>query len=162
MDSSELLEALKKEFADGIVETHEFRSEATAVVKKEKLMGVLAFLKDDPKMAFSLMADITCVDRLKMNKTPRFEVVYNLYSISETHRIRIKVRLDESEPTVSTATGLWEGANWLEREVWDMFGIKFEGHPNLKRLLMYEEFEGHALRKDYPHDKRQPLIGPKN
>jgi NADH-quinone oxidoreductase subunit C len=92
----------------------------------------------------------------------RFAVVYHFYSLRLKHRLRIEVIVDEEDATVDSLTSLWGGANWLEREVWDMFGIHFSGHPDLRRILMYEEFEGHPLRKDYPVKKRQPLIGPVN
>jgi len=92
----------------------------------------------------------------------RFVVVYHLFSMPLKHRLRLEVPLDEADAEVDSVTCLWAGANWLEREVWDMFGIRFRGHPNLKRILMYEEFVGHPLRKDYPVNKRQPLIGPVN
>ncbi len=92
----------------------------------------------------------------------RYAVVYHFYSTSLKHRLRLVVPAQEDAPEVDSLTSLWPGANWLEREVWDMFGIRFTGHPDLRRILMYEEFEGHALRKDYPVNKRQPLIGPQN
>ena len=92
----------------------------------------------------------------------RFEVVYHFYSSTRNQRVRVKVPLTAQDVDVDSLTGLWPAANWFEREVWDMFGIRFRGHPNLKRLLMYEPFEGHPLRKDYPVYKRQPLIGPQN
>ena len=92
----------------------------------------------------------------------RFTVVYHFYSTAHRHRLRLVVPLPESNPEVGSLTALWPGADWLEREVWDMFGVRFRNHPNLKRILMYEEFEGHPLRKDYPVNKRQPLIGPVN
>ena len=92
----------------------------------------------------------------------RFAVVYHFYSLALKHRLRLSVPVEEEDAVVPSLTSLWGAANWLEREVWDMFGIQFEGHPDLKRILMYEEFEGHALRKDYPVKKRQPLIGPVN
>jgi NADH-quinone oxidoreductase subunit C len=92
----------------------------------------------------------------------RFTVVYHFYSTALKHRLRLVVPLKEANPEVESLTPLWPGANWLEREVWDMFGITFRGHPGLKRILMYEEFVGHPLRKDYPVKKRQPLIGPIN
>ncbi len=92
----------------------------------------------------------------------RFVVVYHFYSIKHKHRLRVSVPVEESDPEVESLTPLWAGAAWLEREVWDMFGIRFRGHPNLKRILMYEEFQGHPLRKDYPVSKRQPLVGPLN
>jgi NADH-quinone oxidoreductase subunit C len=111
-----------------------------------------------------MLSDLTAVDFLKFpgrEDGPRFEVVYHLYSIAHNHRLRVKVNVDEDDPVVPTAVPVWPIANWLEREVWDMFGIRFDGHPDPRRLLMYEEFVGHALRKDYPINRRQPLIGPK-
>ena len=92
----------------------------------------------------------------------RFTVVYHFFSTALKHRLRLVVPVEESAAEVDSLTDLWPGANWLEREVWDMFGITFRGHPDLKRILMYEEFKGHPLRKDYPVKKRQPLIGPDN
>ena len=95
----------------------------------------------------------------------RFVVVYHFFSLPLKHRLRLEVpvgEVEEAEPEVDSLTSLWAGADWLEREVWDMFGIRFRGHPNLKRILMYDEFVGHPLRKDYPVNKRQPLIGPVN
>ena len=95
----------------------------------------------------------------------RFVVVYHFFSLPLKHRLRLEVSLgevEEAEPEVDSLSALWAAADWLEREVWDMFGIRFRGHPNLKRILMYEEFVGHPLRKDYPVNKRQPLIGPVN
>ena len=102
--------------------------------------------------------DLTGVDYL--GEEPRFEVVYHLYSLGKKHRVRIKVRLHEDDPVIDTAVRVWPGIDWYEREAWDMYGIVFRDHPNLKRILMYEGFEGHALRKDYPKAKRQPTIGP--
>ena len=92
----------------------------------------------------------------------RFAVVYHFYSMAHKHRLRLVVPVEEAVADLDSLTSLWAGANWLEREVWDMFGIGFRGHPDLKRILMYKEFEGHPLRKDYPVNKRQPLIGPVN
>jgi NADH-quinone oxidoreductase subunit C len=92
----------------------------------------------------------------------RFTVVYHFYATVHKHRLRLVVPVDERAPEVDSLTSLWPAANWLEREVWDMFGIRFRGHPDLRRLLMYDGFEGHPLRKDYPVKKRQPLIGPLN
>ena len=96
------------------------------------------------------------------NDEYRFEVVYHFYSTSHNHRLRVKVPLPASDPTVDSLEGIWQAANWFEREAWDMFWVRFAGHPNLRRILMYEEFQGHPLRKDYPIRRRQPLIGPIN
>jgi NADH-quinone oxidoreductase subunit C len=103
-----------------------------------------------------MLADLTCVDYL--GREPRFEVVYHLHSLSRRHRLRIKAGVSESDPTIDTVTDLWATAGWLEREVWDFYGVRFSGHPDLRRILMYEEFVGHPLRKDYVVDKRQPLV----
>jgi NADH-quinone oxidoreductase subunit C len=92
----------------------------------------------------------------------RFAVVYHFFSLVHKHRVRLVIPVDEEAPEVESLTSLWPAANWLEREVWDMFGIRFGGHPDLKRILMYDGFEGHPLRKDYPVRRRQPLIGPVN
>jgi len=101
-------------------------------------------------------------ERGASNDEHRFDIVYHLYSSTHNHRLRLRVPLPAAEPNVDSVTGLWDAADWFEREVWDMFGVRFHGHPNLRRILMYEEFKGHPLRKDYPVRKRQPLIGPVN
>ena len=163
---------LKEQFPDALLATHQFRGDDTAVVHRERLMEVARFLRDDPACAFNILMDLTAVDYLRYGARPstalgtslsaRFEVVYHLYSLAHNHRVRVKVPVAETDPVVDSLVDLWPAANWFEREVWDMFGIRFRAHPNLKRLLMYEEFQGHPLRKDYPVNKRQPLIGPVN
>lgn len=159
---SGLNEKLKTHFGDSVTEIHDHCGDETAVVVREALMDVMNFVKTDPGFEMNVLIDLTAVDGLKQHWKPRFEVVYHLYSMRLNHRLRIKVRVEEKDAAVPTLTGLWPIANWLEREVWDMFGVKFDGHPDLRRILMYEEFQGHPLRKDYPFNKRQPLIGPKN
>ena len=160
--SADLQEKLKERFGDSIVETHAHRGDETAVVKREALLEVAGFIKTSPEFQMNVLMDETAVDGLGMNWKPRFEVIYHFYSMPLNHRLRLKLRVEERDPVVPSLVGLWPAANWFEREIWDMFGIRFEGHPNLKRLLMYEEFTGHPLRKDYPINKRQPLIGPRN
>jgi NADH-quinone oxidoreductase subunit C len=132
------------------------RGQAVVVVERTHLAAALRFLRDDPQAACDLLADLSAVDYL--GRTPRFEVVYQLKSVAQGHRLRVKVPVDESDPAVPTATTVWRSALWAEREVWDMFGIGFTGHPDLRRILMYPEFEGHPLRKDFPLDARQPLV----
>jgi NADH-quinone oxidoreductase subunit C len=159
-----MLTDLRGRFAPAVVETHEHRGDATIVVTRERLLDVLGSCRDDAAFEFDVLMDLTAVDYSKYpgrEDGPRFEVVYHLYSIPRNHRLRVKVRVEEDDPIVPSAVGLWPIANWFEREVWDMFGIRFEGHPDLRRLLLYEEFVGHPLRKDYPINRRQPLIGPK-
>lgn len=132
------------------------RGEAVVVVAREKAGDALRVLREHPDLRFDQLSDVTAVDYL--GRTPRFEVVYQLRSLAHGHRLRVKVPVPEDDPTVPTASGLWKSALWGERETFDMFGIRFTGHPDLRRILMYEEFEGHPLRKDYPLMKRQPLI----
>ncbi len=154
------LELLKERFPEGVLAVSVPQGDATVVLLPEFLVRAMEFLKSDPRLDFNVLVDITAVDY--GGRSPRFDVVYNLLSLGKKARLRVKVRVDAPEPMVDSLTPLWGSANWLEREVWDMFGIRFAGHPNLKRILLYEEFQGHPLRKDYPIRKRQPLIGPKN
>jgi len=116
-------------------------------VRPQAIVEVLRFVRSESGFEYGFLADLTAVDL--MPEDPRFEVVYNLFSISKHWRIRLKVRARDGE-MVPTATSVWPGANWAEREVWDMFGIKFSGHPDLRRILMDERWDGHPLRKDYP------------
>ena len=163
MDGDAILTALRARFGGAVAETHAHRGDHTAVVERGALLDVLRFARDDGTLAFDMLMDLTAVDYSKFpgrEDGPRFDVVYHLYSIARNHRLRLKVRLDEDDARVPSAVALWPIANWLEREVWDMFGVRFEGHPDPRRLLMYEEFVGHPLRKDYPINRRQPLIGP--
>jgi NADH-quinone oxidoreductase subunit C len=160
----DILQRLRDRFGAAIVDTHESLGDTTAVVERAGLVDALRFCRDEPALAFDMLTDLTAADYLKFPGREdglRFEVVYQLYSLPHNHRLRLKVRVDEDDAVVPTAVELWPIANWLEREVWDMFGVRFDGHPNLRRLLMYEEFVGHPLRKDYPINRRQPLIGPK-
>ena len=164
MDGQAILARLRERAGNGVLETHDFRGDSTAVVTRESILDLLTFCRDDAALEFDLLVDITAVDNLKFpgrEDGPRFEVVYHLYSTVQNHRVRLKVRVEEDDAHVPTASPLWPIANWLEREVWDMFGVRFDGHPDLRRLLLYEEFVGHPLRKDYPIERRQPLIGPK-
>ena len=132
------------------------RGQAVIVLERRALPAALETLRDHPETRFEMLSDLTAVDYL--GRTPRFEVIYQLYSLTLNHRLRVKVPVPEEDAVVPSAVGVWQGANWAEREVWDMFGIRFSGHPDLRRILMYPEFEGHPLRKDYPLDKRQPLV----
>ena len=164
MEGRQILQRVRDRFGAAVVDSHEYRGDATAVVERAALIDALRFCRDDSGLDFDVLMDLTAVDYSKYpgrEDGPRFDVVYHLYSVPHNHRLRVKVRVDEDEASVPTAVGLWPIANWFEREVWDMFGVRFSGHPDLRRLLMYEEFVGHPLRKDYPINRRQPLIGPK-
>ena len=162
MDAAAAVARLLERFPGSIVETHAHRGDHTVVVGREGLIDLLRACRDDH--GFDMLMDLTAVDLLLFpgrEDGPRFDVVYHLYGTEENRRLRVTTRVDEDDPSVPTAVPLWPIANWFEREVWDMFGIRFEGHPDLRRLLLYEEFVGHPLRKDYPINRRQPLIGPR-
>ena len=152
------LEKLVGRFGDDIVSTHSAFGDDTALVRREKIVEICTFLRDDPDLVFDFAMDLTCVDYL--GEEPRFEVVYHLYSFAKKHRVRIKARVPEEDPVIDTVIPVWVGMDWYEREAYDMYGIVFRNHPNLKRILMYDQFVGHPLRKDYPKARRQPTIGP--
>ncbi len=147
MDNSFILEKIKQRFSDSIIETVEFRGELTVVVKKEKLVEVCKFLRDESDLRFDHLSDVSGVDFLE--RVPRFDISYHLYSIPKNHRLRLKVKVNEDE-AVPSVTSVWSTANWHEREIFDMFGVKFENHPDLRRILMADDWVGHPLRKDYP------------
>lgn len=156
---SALAQRLKERFGDAILEHIEGRDMPTFVCKKEKIFEILSLLRKDPAFDCDLLTDLTAVDYLKypVKQRQRFAVVYHLHSLEHGHRLRLKVYLGVADLNIDSAVPLWKTANWLEREVWDMFGITFNNHPNLKRILNHIEFEGYALRKDYPVDRRQVL-----
>jgi NADH-quinone oxidoreductase subunit C len=124
------------------------REEMTIYVERGAIREACAVLKEDPACPFNFLSDVTCVDWLPSE--PRFEVIYHLLSIPKKERVRLKVRLESASPVVESVTSIWPGANYFEREVYDLFGVRFTGHPYLRRILMPEEWEGHPLRKDYP------------
>ncbi|RMG43565.1 MAG: NADH-quinone oxidoreductase subunit C [Acidobacteria bacterium] len=138
---------LRQEFPDAVLEVRDFRGERTVVVAREKLFEVLAFLRDDPETDFDFLTDVTAV-HWPAREEP-FDIVYHLYSMSRNRRLRVKCRVPDP-PTVPSVVALWPTANWLERECYDMFGVTFEGHPDLRRILMPEDYEGWPLRKEFP------------
>jgi NADH-quinone oxidoreductase subunit C len=185
-----LIESVRQRFPDAIEATHTYRGDETVILRREFLLEVARFLKEDAALQMNYLMDLTALDYSAFGKRPgpaffassgvsvrpapqipdadpwpgppegaRFTVVYHFYSTAHKHRLRLVVPVEEADAAVDSLCSLWPGANWLEREVWDMFGITFRGHPDLKRILMYDGFEGHPLRKDYPVKKRQPLIG---
>ena len=155
-----VLARLLEGLPDAVRDTHARLGDATAQVDPGRILDVLRFLRDDPDLEFDMLMDVTAVDYL--GQEPRFELVYHLYASTVHHRVRIKARVSEGDAEIDSAVSLWPSANWMEREVYDMYGIHFRDHPDLRRLLLYDEFEGHPLRKDYPKEKRQPLVGPRN
>ncbi len=155
---SEALDKLAEELGPRLVRRDSLRGELTVVVSADAWFEACQRLKDDPDLGFDMLTDLTVVDLAPLEKSARFELVAHLYSIPRNHRLRLKASVSGRKPEVASLTPLWKNANWLEREAWDMFGIRFGGHPDLTRILLYAEFEGHALRKDYPLGKRQPLV----
>lgn len=157
--SEAVLAKLKEKFGDAILETHSRHGDDTALVKAESWRAVAEFLRNDPSLDFDLFVDLCGVDYPK--QLPRMEVVLHLYSTTKRHRVRLKARVGDAEmdgAEIDSLTSIWPGANWLEREVYDMSGVTFRGHPDLRRILMYPEFEGHPLLKDYPANRTQPLV----
>jgi NADH-quinone oxidoreductase subunit C len=157
---SPALRRLLEFFPRAVLATHAKLGDATAQIAPESLVEVMRFLRDEPGLDFEMLSDLTAVDFL--GEEPRFEVVYHLYSVKRNHRVRIKARVAERAPEIASLVSLWASADWMEREVFDLYGIRFQGHPDLRRILLYDEFEGHPLRKDYPKERRQPLVGPRN
>ena len=153
---SEAIDKLAEQLGPRLVRRGSQLGETMVVVSAEAWFETCQYLRDD--LAFNMLTDLTVVDRAPLDKSPPLELVAHFYSIPRNHRLRVKVPVSGRRPEVSSLTPLWKNANWLEREAWDMFGIRFAGHPDLKRILLYSEFEGHALRKDYPLRKRQPLV----
>ena len=132
-----------------VVEAVKFdREELTIWVEKGSIREACAILRDDPDCPFNYLCDLTAVDWYPSE--PRFEVVYHLLSIPKKERVRLKAKLDGSSPAIESVTSVWPSANFYEREVFDLFGVRFTGHPNLKRIMMPDNWEGHPLRKDYP------------
>lgn len=143
-----LIERLKGQYPGAIESVHEFRGELTAIVRKADIVAVCKFLRDDPEFQFNSLKDLCGADYARSED--RFEVVYNLYSIPFKQRLRLKVRVPEADLHCPTVTSVWSTADWHERETYDMFGIIFDGHPDLRRMYMPEEFAYHPLRKDFP------------
>jgi NADH-quinone oxidoreductase subunit C len=149
---------VKARFGDAIKSGPGPMGDACVYVDRERIIDVARYLNSD--LGFEILMDETCVDYPE--RSPRFEVIYNFYSVSTHERIFLKVLADDDEVGVPSLTVLLKTADWYEREIFDMFGVRFAGHPNLRRILMYDSFQGHPLRKDYDARERQPLIGPKD
>jgi len=156
MDLSALVKQAREKFGQDVYGYTEFRGQYTLRIRREANLRILKWLKDDPASKFEMLVDVTCVDSLRLPEDmlaeypERFAVVYNLNSLKHNERIRVKAFVPEDSCEIETVSTMWHGANWAEREVFDLFGIIFKGHPDLKRILMPENYEGHPLRKDYP------------
>ena len=155
LEQEKILTALQAAFPGAVLDASGFPDEPVIVIRPADLAPVMAFLKEEPR-GYAMLLDLTCVDW--PDRPERFEMVYHVFSLVSSKRIRVKASLPAEAPVIASLARLWKNADWLEREVFDMFGVRFEGHPNLGRLFMYDGFEGHPLRKDYPLRRRQPRI----
>lgn len=149
MEPLSVAEKLKEKFPDAVSTSEEFRGQVSVVVDKSALLDVCTFLHDEPALSFHYVRDITAADYLGVRET-RFDVIYHLLSIEHGVMIRLHVPVTEKDCTIDSVTSIWIGADWHERECFDMFGIRFNGHPDLRRILMPEDWKGFPLRKDYP------------
>jgi NADH-quinone oxidoreductase subunit C len=147
-DKNPVVHKLREWDAQAVAEVLEFRGETTVVVPREHLRRATEYLSSEPSLHFSFLSDITTLDRFPLE--PRFEVNYHLLSIDRRERLRLKVRLAGADCVVPSVTSVWPTANWHERENYDLLGIRFDGHPDLRRILMPDDWEGYPLRKDYP------------
>ncbi len=145
--TNHLVDRLKENFQASVLDVRTFRGELTVSVLKKDLYAICKFLSTDPDLEFRFLTDLCGVDRFP--ESPRFEIVYLLYSMKNNQRLRIKTAVSETE-SISSVESIWKAANWLEREVYDLFGVPFENHPDLRRILLWDGYEGHPLRKDYP------------
>ncbi len=152
LSAMQVIESLQARFGDDVQQISEAHDELTVVVSRERLVEMCRFLKSDPALQFHLLLDVAGVDYL--GREPRFEVVYHLYSIPQNSRLRLKVRVPEHDLSVPSVVSVWSTANWHERETFDMLGIHFSGHPDLRRIYMPDDYPGHPLRKDFP------ILGP--
>ena len=145
---------LQRRFGDSLQRISDDFGDLTVWIDRDRVHELLEHCKRDPELRFDFCMDVTAVDHLSLGALPRFAVVYHLYSLSTGKRVRIKTGVPEDDPVVASATDVWKSTDWFEREVYDMYGIRFEGHPNMKRILCHHEFVGHPMRKDYPADLR--------
>ena len=151
-----VIERLKEKFGAGILQSSSALGEDTIVIDRAQAPEIFRTLHEDGDFAFEFLIDVTAVDWLE--RRPRFDVVYQLKSMSRGLRLRVKIQVGADDAWVPSAHPVWKSADWLERECFDMFGIQFRGHPDLRRILLYDTFVGHPLRKDYPFQKRQPIV----
>lgn len=154
--SKAILEAISQRFPDRVRETYTHRGDDVAVIDPAATVEIHNFLKSDPALDMKLMLSVTAVDYL--GQTPRFEVVTNLTSLTHHHRVRLRMRVPEENPELPSLANVYRTANWWERQVFDLYGIRFTGHPDLRRLYLPQEWVGHPLRKDYPVKARQPIV----
>jgi NADH-quinone oxidoreductase subunit C len=146
-----VVERIRARFPEAIEDTTNFRGQLTLRIRNQEIRAVCRFLRDEPGLEFGMLADLCGVDMLKLREIPRFDVVYQLYSVTQNQTLRLKASLDEWG-SIDSVTPVWPGANWLERETYDMFGIVFDGHPDLRRILLPDDWHEWPLRKDVPQE----------
>lgn len=151
------LSHIQEKLGSKVIDILRTQGDDVLILDRAELRASFLVFKSDPRLGYDFLSDITAVDYWKKQE-PRFELVYQILSLNDRQRLRIRVPVPESDPTVESLTPLWRGANFLEREVWDLFGIRFVGHPDLRRILLYDEFQGYPLRKDYPVNLWQPRV----
>ena len=153
MESMEIARQLLDQFPDEIPDTYDFQGQTVVISNRDRIIELLQWLRDTPKIEMNHLMDLCGVDNLRRQDSgspARFEVVYNLYSISHRHAIRIRAQVPEENPCIESVTSLWVGADWMERECFDLVGISFTNHPDLRRILLPEDWPGHPLQKEYP------------
>jgi len=149
MEPKEIADAIKDMYPAEVLDIREFRGQVSVIVKKDRIKEMMRYLHDTPEFYFDFIEDLCGMDYLG-RKEPRFEVVYHLLSHRHKHMIRIRAEVPEDDCAIDSVTDIWNGANWHERECFDLFGVSFAGHPDLRRILLPEDWDGHPLRKDYP------------
>jgi len=149
-EEKKIVGKIQSDFADLFISAEEFRGDLTINVRKDRILDIIRYLKEAPEAAFDFLVDIAGVDFLKLGGPERFAVVYHLHSHTYLRRLRIKAWIPEDNLSIDSLMPLWQTANWQEREIHEMFGIKFTGHPDLRPLLLPDDFTGFPLRKDFP------------
>ncbi len=163
MEQLEIAKQIQRQYPDETLEIREFQGQVAVLLQRDRIVEILTWLRNEETIECNHLMCLCGVDNLnRLDESEyllRFEVVYNLFSIRHGHEIRLRVQAPEDDPTVDSATGIWTGADWPERECYDLVGISFNNHPNMKRILMPDDWEGHPLRKEYPLKGREDWAG---
>ena len=161
MEQVAIVARLRAEFPQEIVQEYTNHGQMVVIIRPDRIVAILRFLRDDQALAMNHLRSLCGVDNAR-RKDPglsRFEVVYNLYSISQRHEIRLRAEVGDKDPVIDSVVELWPGANWLERETYDLMGIRFNNHPDLRRVLLPDDWQGHPLRKEYPLKGKEEWAG---